>query len=159
MTHKERLEKGLWYDANYDQEVLALRSRADELCLLFNQTLPSDTTKRSTLLPRLLLNMGEDVTILAPFYTEYGEHCQIGAHTFINHNAYLMDCAPITIGTFCFIGPNCGMYTAIHPIIAEERNLGLENVIAAGNPCHILRAITERDRLSPQDYPQESDCV
>lgn len=202
MTHKERLEKGLWYDANYDREVLALRSRADELCLLFNQTLPSDTTKRSTLLTQLLPNMGEGVTILAPFYTDYGDHCQIGAHTFINHNAYLMDCAPITIGTFCFIGPNCGMYTATHPIIAEERNLGLEkakpitigdnvwigggvtilpgvqigsgsvigagsvvtrdipeNVIAAGNPCHILRAITEQDRLSPQDYPQESDSV
>lgn len=198
MTQKERLEKRLWYDANYDPELLTLRAKADELCFLFNQTPPGDTEKRSALLTRLLPHMGEDVTILAPFYADYGDRCQIGAHTFINHNAYLMDCAPITIGTFCFIGPNCGMYTAIHPIRVEDRNLGLEkakpitigdnvwiggsvtilpgvqigsgsvigagsvvtkdipeNVIAAGNPCHVLRTITERDRLSPQDYPQE----
>lgn len=120
MTHKERLEKGLWYDANYNQEVLALRSRADELCLLFNQTLPSDTTKRSTLLTRLLPNMGEDVTILPGV--------QIGSGSVIGAGSVVTKDIP-------------------------------ENVIAAGNPCHILRAVTERDRLSPQDYPQESDCI
>ena len=37
-----------------------------------------------------------------------------------------MDCAPITIGSHCFIGPNCGMYTAIHPMLPDERNQGLE---------------------------------
>jgi len=196
MTHKERLEKGLWYDANGDQELLELRTRADDLCFLFNQTPPGDPAKRSALLAQILPHMGEDVTILAPFYADYGDHCQIGAHTFINHNAYLMDCAPITIGTFCFIGPSCGMYTAIHPIMAENRNLGLErarpitigdnvwiggdvtilpgvrigsgsvigagsvvtkdipeNVIAVGNPCHVLRTITERDRLAIEDLP------
>ena len=44
----------------------------------------------------------------------------------MNHYAYLMDCAPITIGNHCFIGPSCGMYTANHPLVAGERNEGLE---------------------------------
>ncbi len=198
MTQKERLEKGLWYDANYDRELLALRVRAEELCFALNQTPPGEDGKRGELLTRLLPHKGESVTILSPFYTDYGDHCRIGDHTFINHNAYLMDCAPITIGKFCFIGPSCGIYTAIHPIAAEDRNLGLEkarpivigdnvwiggdvtilpgvrigsgsvigagsvvtkdipeNVVAAGNPCRVLRAITEQDRLSAQDYPKE----
>ena len=40
-----------------------------------------------------------------------------------------MDCAPIQIGSHCFIGPNCGMYTAIHPLLAGERNKGLEKAM------------------------------
>lgn len=198
MTHKERLEKGLWYDANYDRELVELRTKADDLCFQFNQTPPGEAEKRGEVLARLLPHMGEDVTILAPFYADYGDHCHIGAHTFINHGAYLMDCAPITIGSYCFIGPGCGMYTAIHPITARERNLGLEqakpitvgdnvwiggdvtilpgvrvgagsvigagsvvtrdvpeNVVAAGNPCRVLRPITEADRLAPSELPEK----
>lgn len=64
-----------------------------------------------------------------PFITDYGYNCIIGAGTFINHNAYLMDSAPIRIGEHCFIGPSCGMYTAVHPLIAEERDRGLEKAL------------------------------
>jgi len=116
MTQKERLEKGLWYDANYDPELLTLRAKADELCFLFNQTPPGDTEKRSALLTRLLPHMGEDVTILPGV--------QIGSGSMIGAGSVVTKDIP-------------------------------ENVIAAGNPCHVLRTITERDRLSPQDYPQE----
>jgi len=190
MTEKERLKKGLWYDANHDSELLELRAEADELCFEFNRMSPKDLSGRAAVLDRLLPHRGENTVILSPFYADYGEHCRIGDNTFINHNAYLMDCAPITIGSFCFIGPNCGMYTAMHPIASEDRNLGLEkalpitigdnvwlggnvtvlpgvrigsgsvigagsvvtrdipeNVVAVGNPCRVLRAVTGRDRL------------
>ena len=40
-----------------------------------------------------------------------------------------MDGAPITIGAHCFIGPNCGIYTASHPLTAEQRNQGLERAL------------------------------
>ena len=137
--------------------------------------------------------MEENCSILSPFVTDYGCYCRIGHDTFINHNAYLMDGGGITIGQHCFIGPNCGMYTAVHPLIAEERNAGLEKalpivigdncwigadvtilpgvtigsntvigaksvvtkdipdrVVALGNPCRVLRAITEDDRIEPE---------
>ncbi|WP_196758505.1 hypothetical protein [Streptobacillus moniliformis] len=32
----------------------------------------------------------------------------------------------IIIGNNCFIGSNCGTYTAKYPLIPEERNKGLE---------------------------------
>lgn len=190
MTEKEKMQKGMWYDANYDKELLAERLVAEDLCYEFNQTRIRETEKREAVLAKLLPNKEKDVSILAPFYTDYGVNCIIGEGTFINHGAYLMDCAPIKIGKHCFIGPNCGMYTATHAFIEEQRNMGLEkanpitlednvwlggdvtilpgvtigkgsiigakslvnkdippNVIAAGNPCKVIREITEDDRI------------
>lgn len=190
MTEKEKMQKGMWYDANYDKELLAERLVAEDLCYEFNQTRIRETEKREAVLAKLLPNKEKDVSILAPFYADYGVNCIIGEGTFINHGAYLMDCAPIKIGKHCFIGPNCGMYTATHAFIEEQRNMGLEkanpitlednvwlggdvtilpgvtigkgsiigakslvnkdippNVIAAGNPCKVIREITEDDRI------------
>lgn len=126
MTEREKLESGLWYDANNDEQLLNERLDAEELCFLLNQTNPKDMNKKSEILKQLIPHIGEDVTLLTPFYTDYGYNCFIGNNTFINHNAYFMDCAPITIGNYCFIGPHCGIYTAEHPLLAEERNMGLE---------------------------------
>ena len=190
MTEKEKLKKGLWYDANYDEELLKERERAEDLCLEFNSTKPSDKKTKEEVLKKLLPNKKEDTVILSPFYTDYGYNCIIGEKTFINHNTYLMDGAEIKIGDNCFIGPNCGMYTAAHPIFFEERNKGLEkalpinigdnvwiggdvtilpgasignnsvigakslvtkdipaNVVAFGNPCRVIRKISEKDKI------------
>lgn len=126
MTEREKMDLGLWYDANYDQELLQQRLRAEDLCFEFNHTRPSEEGKKQEILRELLPNLGKNVTILADFYADYGYNCLIGDETFINHGAYLMDGAKITIGSHCFIGPNCGMYTANHALVAEERNRGLE---------------------------------
>ena len=160
------------------------------MCLEFNSTKPSDKKTKEEVLKKLLPNKKEDTVILSPFYTDYGYNCIIGEKTFINHNAYLMDGAEIKIGDNCFIGPNCGMYTAAHPIFFEERNKGLEkalpinigdnvwiggdvtilpgasignnsvigakslvtkdipaNVVAFGNPCRVIRKISEKDKI------------
>ena len=126
MTEREKMEQGLWYDANYDTALVQARVEAEDLCFELNRTRPSDSAAREAILQKLLPHRGADTVILSPFTADYGVNCRIGEATFINHNAYLMDGAPITIGAHCFIGPNCGMYTANHPMIAEERNRGLE---------------------------------
>ena len=190
MTESEKMKAGMWYDANFDKELLEQRLIAEDLCFDLNTTRPSDIDKRNDILKKLLPNMEDNCTILSPFVTDYGCYCHIGHDSFLNHNAYLMDGGGITIGHHCFIGPNCGMYTAIHAAIAEERNQGLEKalpivigdncwiggdvtilpgvtigsntiigaksvvtkdipegVIAVGNPCRVLRPITESDRI------------
>lgn len=194
MTEKEKMEKGLWYDANFDPEILRERLEAEELCFEFNQTSPKDEVKRRAILEQLIGSLGKDVFILSPLYADYGKNSSIGDGTFINHGAYLMDGAKITIGSMCFIGPNCGMYTAAHPLLASERNAGLErakpitiednvwigadvtilqgvtigegsiigakslvtkdipdHVIAMGNPCRVIRAINESDKVSDEN--------
>lgn len=190
MTEAEKMRAGMWYDANFDKELMEERLKAEELCFAFNHTNPREVEEKEHILNQLLPQKEENCVILAPFETDYGCYSRIGHDTFINHNAYLMDGGGITIGHHCFIGPNCGMYTAVHPLLAKERNTGLEkalpitigdhcwlggnvtilpgvtigshtvigagsvvtkdipdHVIAVGNPCRVLRAITEEDRI------------
>lgn len=194
MTEKEKMQQGLWYDANFDKELVEQRLTAEDLCYELNHTRPKETEKRLEILQKLIPDLGENCTILSPFVADYGGYCNIGHDTFINHNDYLMDGGGITIGHHCFIGPNCGVYTAIHLMLAEERNEGLEkalpvkigdncwigadvtilpgvtigsntiieaksvvtknipdHVIAVGNPCRVLRTVTEKDSIYQEE--------
>lgn len=129
MTEREKLERGLWYDANYDEDLCRERERANELAHRLNQTSPGNAALRESLLRELLGHVGEHVEVLSPLYVDYGRNVSIGDWSFLNHGAYLMDGAPITIGSHVFVGPNLGAYTAQHPLVAEERNLGLERAL------------------------------
>lgn len=129
MTEREKLERGLWYDANYDEDLCRERERANELAHRLNQASPGDAAARESLLRKLLGHVGEHVEVLSPLYVDYGRNVSIGDWSFLNHGAYLMDGAPITIGSHVFVGPNLGAYTAQHPLVAEERNLGLERAL------------------------------
>ena len=53
MTEKEKMELKLWYDANYDKELLELRLIAEDLCFELNNTRPKDTEKRDEILRKL----------------------------------------------------------------------------------------------------------
>lgn len=129
MTERERRDARLWYDANFDPELLVERQRADELCHRLNLLPPSAKAERMALLRELLAEVGEGATVLGPLYVDYGYNVRIGSGSFVNHGAYLMDGAPIAIGERVFIGPGCGMYTAEHPLLPEERASGLERAL------------------------------
>ena len=83
-----------------------------------------------------------------------GYYTSIGKSTFINHNAYLMDGGGISIGHHCFIGPNCGMYTAIHALNSKQRNDGIEKAlpIKIGNNCWIGADVTILPGVCIGDY-------
>ena len=190
MTNVEKMKQGLWYDANFDEELLRLSEEAADLVFQLRQISPKETTKREELLRQLFPHCGKDVVIFQPLAVDYGFHTYIGDHSFINYGAYFMDDAPIHIGSHCFIGPNCGLYTAIHATLPDERNAGWEQakpikignnvwiggdvtilpgvtigdgtiigakscvtkeipagVIAGGNPCRVIRAITADDSI------------
>ena len=42
MTEKEKMQKQMLYDANYDKDLLEERAKAKDLCYRFNQLCPSD---------------------------------------------------------------------------------------------------------------------
>ena len=184
MTEREKMQQGLLYDANYDAELLAERTRCKDLCFAYNQLQPSLGAQQEEIIRRLLGKTGERFCITAPFWCDYGWNIEIGENFYTNHNCVILDCAPVTFGDHVFIGPNCGFYTAGHPLDAATRNAGLEfarpitvgdnvwfggnaavlpgvtigsgtvigagsvvsrdippNVVAAGNPCRVLRPI------------------
>ena len=126
MTEKEKMLRQLMYDANYDQELIAERQQAKELCYDYNHLRPSDETSQRAIMQRLLGSSKEAFCILAPFWCDYGYNIEIGENFFANHNTVILDAAKVTFGDNVFIAPNCGFYTAGHPIDTERRNQGLE---------------------------------
>lgn len=126
MTEKEKMLAGLLYDANYNPDLIEERHRAKELCFDFNNTRPSDTETQAEIMKKLLGSTGERFEIIAPFYCDYGYNIKIGENFFANHNTVILDCAEVKFGDNVFVAPNCGFYTAGHPLDAERRNAGLE---------------------------------
>lgn len=188
MTEKEKSQQQLLYDANNDDELLRERAVCKELCHEYNRLSPGQNEQRHTLLSRLLGKTGQQFLIEQPFYCDYGYNISIGEHFYMNVNCVILDGAKVTFGDNVFIGPNCGFYTAGHPLDPTARNQGLEyaypitignnvwiggnvcilpgvsigdntivgagsvvtkslpaNVLAAGNPCRIIRTLNETE--------------
>lgn len=194
MTEKEKMLAGMMYDANYDTELLEERVRAKEVCNDYNHLKPSEEKQQKTLMKHLLGKTGENFCIVAPFWCDYGYNIEIGENFFANHNTVILDGSKVIFGNNVFVAPNCGFYTAGHPIDFQRRNQGLEyaypitvgnnvwigagvqvmpgvtigdnvvigggsvvvkdipaNSVAVGNPCRVIRQITEADRKKCYD--------
>lgn len=125
-SEREKMLAGLLYDANYNPELLEERNVAKDLCFEFNHTKPSDTATQTALIQKLIGKTGDNFTVVAPFWCDYGSNIEIGDNFFANHNCVILDGAKVTFGDNVFIAPDCGFYTAGHPLDAERRNQGLE---------------------------------
>lgn len=126
MTEKEKMKAQKLYDANYDTDLLKERSVAKDLCYEYNQLRPSDENNQKQIMKKLLGKTGTQFSIVAPFWCDYGYNIEIGENFFANHNTVILDGGKVTFGNNVFIAPNCGFYTAGHPIDYERRNKGLE---------------------------------
>lgn len=126
MTEKEKMLKQMMYDANYDKDLIGERTKAKELCYDFNMLRPSETDKQIEILKKLLGKTKKTFCITAPFWCDYGYNIEVGENFYANHNLVILDGGKVTFGDNVFIAPNCGFYTAGHPIDFERRNQGLE---------------------------------
>lgn len=188
-TEKEKAAEGLLYNANYDETLQAEMKATRGIVFEYNNLSPLQDEEREKILGSLLGKKGKNVTIISPFYCDYGYNIKVGDNFFANTNFVVLDGAKVKIGNNVFIAPNVGIYTAGHPLDAEQRNEGLEyafpvtieddvwigghvcimpgvtigkgtvvgagsvvtkdlpaNSLAVGNPCRVLREITEADR-------------
>lgn len=126
MTEKEKMLKGMIYDANNDSALIAERLECKELCCDYNLLRPKDTEGRDVLLRKILGNVKGKILVEQPFYCDYGYNISVGENFYANFNLVILDEASVTFGDNVFIAPNCGFYTAGHPIDVAERNRGLE---------------------------------
>lgn len=150
MTEKEKIISGMIYDANNDPDLIAERLECKQMCHEYNMLSPKDLPARTEKIKEILGEIGSDFLIEQPFMCDYGFNIHIGENFYSNHNLIILDAAPVTFGDNVFIAPNCGFYTAGHPLDATERNKGLEyahpisvgdNVWIGGNVC-VLSGVT-----------------
>ncbi|HMQ49068.1 MAG TPA: sugar O-acetyltransferase [Saprospiraceae bacterium] len=120
MTEKQKMLAGLPYHSR-DPELIAMYHRARALMQAYNQLDSRDLEQRKFLLEQLLGRAGKNTWIEAPFFCDYGENIFIGDDSFINCNCIFIDNNRITIGKNALIAPQVQIYTATHPLKAEER--------------------------------------
>lgn len=173
------------------EELTADRVRSKGLCREYNGLAPADTSGKIAVIGRLFGRVGRGCVIEQPFRCDYGYNIAAGDNLFVNYNCTILDCAKVTIGDNVLIGPDCGFYTACHPLDAAQRREGVEfarpitvgsdvwigggvrvmpgvtigegsvigggsvvthdipaGVVAAGNPCRVIRKITENDKVT-----------
>lgn len=127
LSEKEKCRAGELYDAAHDPELLSERLRCQELCAEYNRLDPGMAENREKLLRELLGRAGDGLLIEQPFHCDYGYNIEVGEKFYANFNCVILDEADVRFGDNVFIGPNCAFYTAIHPLDAEMRRLGLES--------------------------------
>ena len=193
MTEWEKLQTGQLYN-DFDRGLFKRRIAAKRLFRAYNRTDDDEQTERRALMEQLFGSVGKNVWIEPDFRCEFGKNITIEDNVYINFGCVILDCAAVTFGEHVFVAPNCGFYTAGHPIDAECRERGLEyaypitvgdhvwigggvqvmpgvtigsNVVigggsvvvkdipsdsvAVGNPCRVIRPITEADKQTCWD--------
>lgn len=155
MSEKEKMLSGELYLADLDRELYDERIKCKNLCHKFNELSPEKVDERKSLIKELFGQTGEKFWIEPSFWCDYGYNIKIGENFYVNHNCVILDPAPVSFGENVFIGPNCGFYTAGHPLDFETRNKGLEfakpitignNVWIGGNVC-VMPGVTIGDNV------------
>jgi maltose O-acetyltransferase len=104
-----------------DPELREDRRRCRLLTERFNATSVAEPAVRQEILRTLLGSLGDAAEVLAPFLCDYGYRIFIGARTFINFGAVILDSAEVRIGDDVQIGPNVQLVTPLHPLDPVER--------------------------------------
>ena len=63
----------------------------------------------------------DSLSVLPPFYCDYGLGASFGERVFINQGCFFLDLGGITIGDRVMIGPRVTLSTAGHPVEFDER--------------------------------------
>ena len=71
--------------------------------------------------------LGDGSEVLSPLRCDYGYNVTVGARTFINYGAVMLDVTPIVIGDDVQIATNVQLITATHPVDPDERRSGWES--------------------------------
>jgi maltose O-acetyltransferase len=124
-TEKERMLDGQFYNA-MDPELMRERMNARKLTRLYNESLETDGNERTKILKQLFGTTGKNAYIEPTFRCDYGYNIHVGENFFANFDCVFLDVCEIRIGDNCFIAPGVHIYTATHPLNANERISGVE---------------------------------
>ena len=152
MTEREKMLQGKIYDC-MEKELYERRLLAGELCIKYNN-LPEAHADRAGLLKELFPHSDETLLIRGPVYVDYGDNTYFGKNVYANYNFVILDVCPVHIGDNVFFGPNVSILTALHALIAKEREFYIDKEkghltdreygqpITIGNDCWFGGSVT-----------------
>lgn len=129
------------YRRDHELPYVADGSMADEMeqnkraVREYNTVMPFDPEKGMECLKRTGIKHGKNVYFEPPFHCEYGTHIELGENFYANTGFVVLDVGKVTIGSNVVIGAGS--------VVTKDIP---DNVCAAGNPCKVIREITEEDR-------------
>ena len=180
MSEKEKMLQGKIYDS-MEEPLYHRRILMSETCIKYNN-LPEDHPDRAKLLKEIFPQSDESLFVRGPVFVDYGENTYFGKNVYFNFNLVILDVCPVRIGNNCFFGPNISILTALHSLVASERELYFDEEkgyvtdreygapITIGNDCWfggnvtILPGVTIHDNVvvgagSVVTHDLESGCV
>ena len=131
MTEREKALAGMLYSPA-DPELRKLHLNAKKLFYKYNKTKPHRFKK-------LFGKTGDKITVETPFFCDYGCNIEVGENFYANYGCIILDVNKVVIGKNCMMAPNVALYSATHPVRAEERYNGVElgKPITIGDNCWI----------------------
>ena len=187
----EKMLAGKWYNA-MDYEMMKLRQENNKHTEAYSRITDNTWAYKDRMAKAIINSFGENASIIPPFTCDYGTNVNIGDDSVINHSGVFLDTNEINIGKNVLVGPNAGLYCALHPYDEKARREGMEkakainigdgtwlggkvvvlpgvtigkhsvigagsvvtkdipdDVVAIGNPCRVIRKITEDDKINP----------
>lgn len=120
MTEKEKMLCGEFYDTK-DSQLRRLSSNAKDLMRVYNSLPAENMDLRNQIIHLMFGSCGENARVNQPIWVDYGCNIFLGANSLINMNCTLLDTGKITIGNNVLIGPDVKIYTAVYPILSDER--------------------------------------
>lgn len=134
MTQKEKMLNGKPYRA-FGEKLLGERQHAKEMLFEFNNLYPTEINNRNEIIKKLFGNVNDNFFIEPPFKCDYGYNISIGDNFYANYNCIILDCAKVTIDDNVVIGSGS--------VVTKDIPC---NSIAVGDPCKVIREITDKDK-------------
>ncbi|MDG4990274.1 sugar O-acetyltransferase [Lactococcus lactis] len=117
-------EEKIRYYNNKNLKLTEDIKKCQKRCNTYN-LLQSSSEKRKNI-KEIIELIGINPQIEPPFHCDFGYNIEIGDNFYSNYNLTILDEAKVLIGNNVLIGPNCGIYSAEHPISIKNRNKGDE---------------------------------
>lgn len=124
MYEEQKIFAGLLFSPA-DDELKAIKLKTHNLNIDYNSTYEDEVEKRNKIIKQIIGKIENGFFFQGPIYFHYGKHTSIGKNFFANFNLTIQDDATVSIGDDCNFGPNVTIVTPVHPLIANERRIML----------------------------------